>query len=278
MLGRQVCAALADKHHVIPTDVLPGCEHLNIADTDAIFDTINRLRPELVIHCAAMTDVDGCERDPDMAFKLNGVGTWNLACACASIDCAIAYVCTDYVFDGEKGASYTEFDNTNPISVYGASKLAGEQAVREICRKHYVVRTSWLFAPHGKNFAVSILNASETNKELRVVADQYGSPTYVPDLAGFLASLAGSPLYGVYHFTNAGSCSWFDFAKYILETAKKTDVTVVPINSEQWPTPTKRPKYSVLRHYKLELLGRDDVRSWQDAVAEFIKQWTIAKQ
>ena len=120
---------------------------LDIADTNSVFDTINRTRPDLVIHCAAMTDVDGCERDPDAAFKINAVGTWNLACACASVDCAIAYVSTDYVFNGEKGSPYTEFDTVDPISAYGASKLGGEMAVRELCRKHYVVRTSWVFAP-----------------------------------------------------------------------------------------------------------------------------------
>jgi len=231
-----------------------------------------------VIHCAAMTDVDGCERDPDAAFKANGVGTWNLACACASIDCAIAYVSTDYVFDGEKGEPYTEFDGTNPISAYGASKLAGEQSIRELCKKHYIVRTSWIFAPHGKNFPISILNAAETKPELRVVADQFGSPTYAKDLAEFLASLVGSPLYGTYHFTNAGNCSWHEFASKILETAGKTDVKVIPIKSEDWPTPTKRPKYSVLRHYRMELLGRDSARPWQDAVAEFVSEWTTQKQ
>jgi len=278
MLGRLVCAALQEKHQVILTDVLPGCESLDITDTGAVFDTLNRFRPELVIHCAAMTDVDGCERNPDMAYKVNGVGTWNLACACASLDSAIAYVSTDYVFDGEKGEAYTEFDRTNPMSAYGGSKLAGEIAVRELCRKHYVVRTSWLFAPHGKNFAISILKAADVKKELRVVADQVGSPTYAKDLAEFLASLVGSPLYGVYHFTNAGSCSWHEFAGKIIETAGKTDVKVVPIKSEEWPTPTKRPKYSVLRHYKMELLGRDSARPWEEAVAEFVREWTTAKQ
>ena len=279
MLGRLVCAKLEEKHHVvIPTDVMDGCEKMDISDTGSVFDTINRFRPELVIHCAAMTDVDGCERDPDAAHKINGVGTWNLACACASIDCAIAYVSTDYVFDGDKGTPYTEFDPTHPVSAYGASKLAGEMAVRELCAKHYVVRTSWLFAPHGKNFALSILKAADVNKELRVVADQFGSPTYAKDLAEFLAMLAGSPLHGVYHFTNAGSCSWHEFASSILETAGKTDVKVVPIKSEEWPTPTRRPKYSVLRHYRMELLGRDSARPWQDAVAEFISEWTTAKQ
>jgi len=278
MLGRLVCAALQDKHQVIPTDIIGGCEMMNISDTNSVFDTLNRFRPDLVIHCAAMTDVDGCTREPDAAFKANAIGTWNLACACASIDCAIAYVSTDYVFDGEKGEPYTEFDPTNPMSAYGASKLAGENAVRELCPKHYVVRTSWLFAPHGKNFAISILKAAETRPELTVVADQVGSPTYAKDLAEFLASLAGSPLYGVYHFTNSGQCSWYEFAKKILETAGKTAVKISPIKSEEWPTPTRRPKFSVLRHYRMELLGRDGARPWEEAVAEFVSEWTTAKQ
>lgn len=278
MLGSLVCEALGTEHHVIPTDILPGCEMLDISDTNAVFDTLNRFRPDMVIHCAAMTDVDGCERDPDAAFKINGVGTWSLACACASVGSAIAYVSTDYVFDGEKGKPYTEFDVVNPLSAYGASKLAGENAVRELCPKHYIVRTSWIFAPHGKNFALSILRAAESNKQLRIVADQFGSPTYAKDLAGFLASLVGSPLYGVYHYTNSGSCSWNEFAGKILETAGKVDIEIIPIKSEEWPTPTRRPKFSVLRHYRMELLGRDSARPWEDAVAEFVSEWTTAKQ
>lgn len=278
MLGSLVCEGLKGEHHVIPTDVLPGCEMLDISDTGAVFEVINRTRPEMVIHCAAMTDVDGCEREPDKAFRINAVGTWNLACACASIGCPIAYVCTDYVFDGEKGEPYTEFDNVNPISAYGSSKLAGEMAVRELCPKHYVVRTSWVFAPHGKNFPLSILKAAQTNKQLRIVADQVGSPTYAKDLAQFLIGLVGSPLYGVYHYTNAGSCSWYEFAKDILTKAGMTDVEVIPIKSEDWPTPTKRPKYSILRHYRMELLGRDSARPWQDAVTEFVKAWNTVKQ
>lgn len=278
MLGRLVDSALAERHQVIPTDVVGGCEAMDIADTSAVFDTINRFRPELVIHCAAMTDVDGCERDPDTAHKLNAVGTWNVACACASVGAAIAYVSTDYVFDGEKESAYTEFDQPNPMSAYGASKLAGERAVIELCQKHYIVRTSWVFAPHGKNFAISMLKAAETRNELRVVADQFGSPTYAKDLAEFLCSLVGSPLYGIYHYTNSGSCSWHEFASKILETAGRTDVKVVPIKSEEWPTPTKRPKNSVLRHYRMELLGRDNARPWQDAVTEFVTEWTTARQ
>lgn len=283
MLGSLVCAALKGEHTVIPTDLLPspspllagdnageGYEVMDISDTASVFDTINRVRPEMVIHCAAMTDVDGCEREPDMAHKINGVGTWNLACACASIDCPIAYVSTDYVFDGDKGEPYTEFDTPHPMSAYGASKLAGEVAVRELCPKHYVVRTSWVFAPHGKNFALTMLRLSETKNEWSVVADQYGSPTYAKDLAEYLVGLVGSPMYGTYHFTNAGHCSWFEFAQAILNAAGKTQVNIVPISSDEWPTPTRRPKFSVLRHYRMELLGRDNARPWQEAVAEFV--------
>lgn len=291
MLGSEVCSALAGKHEVIATDVVGSAsstsaarpkdmdtEILDITDTGAVFDTINRARPETVIHCAAMTDVDGCERDPDAAHKVNAVGTWNLACACASIGCSIAYVSTDYVFDGEKCTPYTEFDLPNPLGAYGASKLAGERAIESICAKYYIVRSSWLFAPHGKNFALSILKAADAGPQLRVVEDQVGSPTYARDLAGFLASLVGSPLYGIYHYTNAGSCSWHEFACAILNAAGKTQVEVIPIKSEQWPTPTRRPKYSVLRHYRMELLGRDNARPWQEAVAEFVSEWTTARQ
>lgn len=269
MLGSLACRSLEGSHTVVPTDIADGCERLDVADTGAVFDIISRVHPQTVIHCAAMTDVDGCERAPDAAHKINAIGAWNLACACASINCAIIYVSTDYVFDGEKGEPYTEFDSPNPQGAYGASKLAGEQAIEQICRKHHIVRTSWLFAPHGKNFALSILNAAETKSELRVVADQVGSPTYARDLSEYLASLVGSQLYGTYHFTNSGSCSWYEFAREILNAAGKTEVKVEPITSEQWPTPTKRPKYSVLRRYRMELLGRDDTRSWQSAVAEF---------
>ena len=270
MLGSEVCRALENSHTVVPTDMVGECERLNIAQAGSVFDLISRVRPQMVIHCAAMTDVDGCEREPDMAYKINAVGSWNLACACASINCSIAGVSTDYVFDGEKEEPYTEFDTPNPLGVYGASKLAGELAISQLCRKHYIVRTSWLFAPHHKNFALSILNAAETRSELKVVSDQVGSPTYAKDLAEFLASLVGSPLFGTYHFTNSGSCSWFEFAQAILNAAGKTEVNVVPIASEDWPTPTKRPKNSVLRHYRMELLGQDNARPWQSTLDEFI--------
>ncbi|MGQ9456260.1 MAG: dTDP-4-dehydrorhamnose reductase [Armatimonadota bacterium] len=285
MLGRLVCSALSRHHTVFGTDIVDGCEYLDIANTDQVFEVFRKFQPEAVVHCAAMTDVDGCERNPDRAYLINAIGTWNLACACSSNDCPIIYISTDYVFDGEKKTPYTEFDNPNPINAYGASKLAGEDAVKELCPKHFIVRTSWIVAPHGKNFALTILDIAQkritegqTNKPLTVVSDQVGSPTYAKDLAEFLSSLVGSPLYGVYHFTNSGSCSWFEFASKVLELAGIEQVKVVPIKSEEWPTPTRRPKYSVLRHYRLELLGRDNTRDWKEALRELIAEWTTARQ
>jgi dTDP-4-dehydrorhamnose reductase len=285
MLGRLVCSSLSAEHTVLATDIVGECEQLDISNTDRVFEVFGRFQPETVIHCAAMTDVDGCERDPDRAYLVNAIGTWNIACACAHFGCPVVYVSTDYVFDGTKESPYTEFDKPNPINVYGASKLAGEEAVRDLCAKHFIVRTSWVIAPHGKNFALTILNLAkqrivenETDKPLTIVADQIGSPTYAKDLAQFLSSLVGSPLYGIYHFTNSGYCSWYEFASKVIEFAGIDQVKVVPIKSEDWPTPTRRPKYSVLRHYRLELLGRDNVRDWKEAVRELVSEWTTAKQ
>jgi dTDP-4-dehydrorhamnose reductase len=285
MLGRLVCSSLSAEHTVLATDIVGECEQLDISNTDRVFEVFGKFQPETVIHCAAMTDVDGCERDPDRAYLVNAIGTWNIACACAHFGCPVVYVSTDYVFDGTKESSYTEFDKPNPINVYGASKLAGEEAVRDLCAKHFIVRTSWVIAPHGKNFALTILNLAkqrivenETDKPLTIVADQIGSPTYAKDLAQFLSSLVGSPLYGIYHFTNSGYCSWYEFASKVIEFAGIDQVKVVPIKSEDWPTPTRRPKYSVLRHYRLELLGRDNVRDWKEAVRELVSEWTTAKQ
>ena len=285
MLGRLVCSSLSAEHTVLATDIVGECEQLDISNTDRVFEVFGKFQPETVIHCAAMTDVDGCERDPDRAYLVNAIGTWNIACACAHFGCPVVYVSTDYVFDGTKDSPYTEFDKPNPINVYGASKLAGEEAVRDLCAKHFIVRTSWVIAPHGKNFALTILNLAkqrivenETDKPLTIVADQIGSPTYAKDLAQFLSSLVGSPLYGIYHFTNSGYCSWYEFASKVIEFAGIDQVKVVPIKSEDWPTPTRRPKYSVLRHYRLELLGRDNVRDWKEAVRELVSEWTTAKQ
>lgn len=272
MLGTDLQKALRGEHDLVLTDVVGDVRFLDITDTSAVMSAVGEARPDLVIHSAAYTDVDGCERDPDKAYLVNGLGTWNVATACREHDAALVYVSTDFVFDGKKGEPYTEYDGTNPLGHYGASKLAGEKHVRELCPRHYITRTAWLYGEHGKNFPYTIMNAAKTRKELKVVADQIGSPTFTADLAATIRDLIGSPLYGTYHVTNKGFCSWCDFAKEILRLAGINDVDVQPIKAEEWPSPTKRPKYSVLRRYSLELQGRDNLRSWQDALADFISR------
>lgn len=272
MLGNDLQRVLSD-HELVLTDVVGDVTPLDITDTAQVMDMIGAEKPDAVIHPAAYTDVDGCERDPDKAYKVNGLGTWNIAAACARNDAVMVYVSTDFVFDGEKGDRYTEYDATNPLGHYGASKLAGEMHVRTVCPRHFITRTAWLYGQYGKNFPYSIMNAAKTRKELKVVSDQIGTPTFTVDLASTIRDLVtGSPLYGTYHVTNDGSCSWYDFAKEILRLAGITDVEVKPILAEEWPSPTKRPKYSVLRNYSLELQGRDNLRPWEEALKDFISR------
>jgi len=280
MLGICVVKLLEEnKIDVIPIDFKSKHKAINIdiCDTDAVFNVVDKTKPDFIIHTAAQTNVDLCSKEVDKAYKINALGTGVLAAVAAENDIPIIYISTDYVFDGNKDCAYTEFDIPNPLNDYGKSKLAGENIVKELCNKFFIVRTSWLFAPHGKNFPLNILEATKTRKELNVVSDQIGSPTYAKDLAEFLLSLLDNKLYGIYHFTNSGSCSWYDFTNKILEFADIKDVKVNPICTAEWPTPAKRPKNSVLRRYKLELLGKDNVRHWEVALKEFIREWNIVK-
>jgi dTDP-4-dehydrorhamnose reductase len=278
MLGIDLCALLeAGGHEVVRTDVavreghaVPPWEALDITDTPAVARCLLGHQPDAVIHTAAYTDVDGCERNPDLAYRINALGTWNLASVCGSHHITLVYVSTDFVFDGTKGEPYTEFDTPNPLSRYGASKLAGEQFVRQLCRQHFIARTAWLFGVHGPSFPAKMLEQAKTKSALEVVVDQVGCPTHTRDLAQTLASLLRSPLYGTYHITNAGSCSWYEFAKTTLELAGVENVVVHPMPADRWPSPTKRPAYSVLRRYALEMQGRDNLRPWPEAVREFL--------
>ncbi|HZT43863.1 MAG TPA: dTDP-4-dehydrorhamnose reductase [Chthonomonadaceae bacterium] len=278
MLGIDLCRLLEKAgHEVIRTDVgaregqsVPDWQPLDITDVHTVSQTLLHYQPDAVIHCAAYTDVDGCERNPDLAYRINALGTWNLAATCGAHNITLFYISTDFVFDGVKTEPYTEFDPTHPLSHYGASKLAGEQLVRQLCRRHIIARTAWLYGVHGKNFPNTILSLAQTRTELNVVADQVGSPTHTIDLAQTLVSLLDSPLYGTYHIVNAGSCSWFELAQKTLELAGIHSMEIKPIPASQYPTPTKRPAYSVLRRYALELQGRDNLRPWQQALAEFI--------
>lgn len=272
MLGTDLCAAATEAGHTpLPTDVR-GCEHqMDITDAAGVLATMRNLQPDVVIHCAAFTNVDGAERDPEGAYRLNALGSWCVASACAELDIPICAISTDFVFDGTKTEAYTEFDRPNPLSVYGASKLAGEERIRTACRRHWIARTAWLYGVHGKSFPDSILRAAETRSRLSVVADQCGAPTYTGDLARALLWLVQCPLYGTYHVTNSGSTSWFGLATAALELDGRSDVDVVPIPSSEWPSPTRRPANSVLRCLAWEALGAPPMRPWREALADFVR-------
>ncbi len=278
MLGIDLCVELETAgHSVIRADAgvregmtVPAWVHVDVTNTKEIEECVLYHQPDAVIHAAAYTDVDGCERNPDLAFRVNGLGTWNLAAVCGAHRITLVYISTDFVFDGTKETPYTEFDTPNPISHYGASKLAGERYVTQLCPRHFIVRTSWLFGIHGKSFPDTILRKAASQLEIGVVCDQFGSPTYVPDLSRTLVGLLESPLYGTYHVTNAGHCNWFEFARKAVELAGLKNVEVKPMPAETWPSPTKRPAYSVLRHYALELQGKDNLPPWPQALTLFI--------
>jgi dTDP-4-dehydrorhamnose reductase len=272
MLGTDLCRALAQAQiECIPTALDSPDYPLDITDTQVVWKTMERAAPTVVIHCAAYTDVDAAERDPDTAFRVNALGTWNLAAACAAFDTPLCALSTDFVFDGAQSAPYTEFDPPAPLNQYGKSKLAGENCVRALCPKHWIVRTAWLFGAHGKCFPDTILRAAQTRPQLQVVADQFGTPTYTADLAAALIRLIRSPLYGTYHLVNTGVTSWYEFARKTLEMAGVTQARIEPIRSVDWISPARRPRNSALRAYALELQGAPPLRPWEQALADYLQ-------
>jgi len=279
MLGTDARRILtAQGHEIIATGIGPGAtgdlHPLDIMDGGAVRAFFAKTNPDVVLHAAAYTNVDGCERDPDLAYKVNALGTWTVASAAEEVGAALVAVSTDFVFDGTKGAAYTEFDAPNPISHYGASKLAGENLARAACRRCYIVRTSWLYGVGGKNFPYTVIALAKTKPELPIVADQFGTPTYTVDLVEAVAEIIQTPLYGVYHVSNGGEASWEGFAKAILAKTNLVHVPVKPITSDEYAqmfgSPTRRPAYSVLRHYALEMMGKDTLRHWEDALDAFL--------
>jgi dTDP-4-dehydrorhamnose reductase len=234
-----------------------------------ITGTIAEFQPDLVIHAAAMTDVDGCERDPDGAFKVNAVGTGNVAEACRLCDAALLYVSTDYVFDGTKGQPYVESDEPNPICVYGRSKLAGERLVRDLVTRHYIVRTAWLYGPGGRNFVTKILELAADHAELSVVTTEVGSPTYAPDLAAAIARLIEYPRYGTYHLVNEGSCSRLELAERILEYAGKRGVMLHGV--QHYERLATVPANATLCNVSASTQLGITLRPWQDALRAYFE-------
>lgn len=257
-LGRALRAELADEELLLID--LP--EH-DISDLSAIVETMTSFGPDAIIHGAAITNVDGCETDPDLAYRVNVLGTRNMAAAAIECDARLAYVSTDYVFDGTRNDPYREWDATNPLSVYGRTKAIGEEIVRQMVPRHYVARTAWLYHNGGRNFCETVIRLAEERDRLHMVTDELGSPTYAPDLAAALAALLRMPAYGTYHLTNAGFCSRYEWARAILALAEIDSCELVP--SENYVRAARVPKHAQLRNFNGAEVGVT-LRPWREAL------------
>jgi dTDP-4-dehydrorhamnose reductase len=244
-------------------------DDLDIANQDAVSVFARTHKPDLIINCAAYTNVDKCETDPDTAMRANTVGPRNLAFAAEEAGAKFIHISTDYVFSGDDPAPRSEWDIPNPSSVYGYSKLLGEQYVRQFCRKSFIVRTAWLYGYSGGNFVKTILKAARETGKLKVVNDQRGSPTNAADVAHHLLKLAVTDGYGLYHCTNKGECSWYEFACEFLRQSG-IEYTLEPCSTEEYPRPAKRPVYSSLDNRMFRVTAGDQMRSWKDAIASYM--------
>ncbi len=266
-LGRELAIQYKDKKSV--ELILAGKLDLDISDVVAVYSFVNKNKPDVIINCAALTAVDKCETEIDMAYKINTIGPKNLAAAANEIGAEIVQVSTDYVFSREINKSLTEFDKVNPQTVYGKTKLEGEILVKTHNSRHYIVRTAWLYGD-GNNFVKTMINLSKTNKTLKVVNDQKGTPTSTVDLAKVIIKLIEDKNYGLFHCTCKGECTWYEFTKEIFRL-KGITTEVLPCTTAEFQRPAKRPEYSVLRNYMLELTTGDITRSWQEAIEEYLR-------
>ncbi|MCS6830636.1 MAG: dTDP-4-dehydrorhamnose reductase [Armatimonadota bacterium] len=278
MLGQDVCARFAPHFALLTASRRSGDIRMDITDSEATRRAIEQSAPDVVILCAAYTDVDGCERNPQEAYRVNAFGAANVASVCAEAGASLVYISTDYVFDGAKCEGYTEWDTPHPLNVYGASKLVGEQWVREVCPRHWIVRTAWLYGVGGRCFPRTILNVAREGKPLRVVNDQTGSPTFTWDLAGALLEMVQrSVAYGTYHVVNEGAATWYQVACEVIRLATgwgllSAEVSIEAISSREWHSPTRRPAYSVLNMERLRWAGVALPRHWREALQDYIQR------
>ncbi|MFC1480170.1 dTDP-4-dehydrorhamnose reductase [Candidatus Omnitrophota bacterium] len=286
MLGTELCGVFAEENEIVGVDVTAPLEaavspqvfyEANITDLGCIKEVFDKEKPELVIHAAAWTDVDGCERDPDKAYAVNVLGTENVVRASARTRKApVIFISTDFVFDGGKGAAYTEVDQTRQINVYGRTKRAAEEGLERARTDYAIVRTGWLYGKNGKNFVDTVIAKGRAEGRLRVVDDQVGSPTYTKDLARALKELVASLnkfKKGVFHVSNSGRCSWYDFALKIFSDLEGMDKVVVEaITSRELARPAQRPRFSVLDNSRFQNLTGHKMRPWQEALAGYISE------
>lgn len=253
-------------------------EEMDITDSESVDKVISSEKPDVVIHCAAWTAVDLAEDEDkqDKVHLVNAVGTENIAKVCKKLDCKMIYISTDYVFDGQGTRPWEPDDERNPLNVYGQTKYEGELAVEKWLEKYFIVRIAWVFGQNGKNFVRTMLNLGKTHDKLTVVDDQIGSPTYTPDLAKLLVDMAESDKYGIYHATNEGFCSWYEFACEIFRQASEFDnayknVSVSPVTSDKYLSKAKRPSNSRMNKEKLTENGFEKLPAWQDALRRYIE-------
>ncbi|MGE7020674.1 dTDP-4-dehydrorhamnose reductase [Solibacillus cecembensis] len=246
-------------------------QELDITNIQQVSEVVNEIQPDVIINAAAYTNVDGAETNKDLAFNVNAYGQRNLAIAAEKIGAKICYVSTDYVFNGTANSPYNEYAQVEPLGIYGESKYAGEFLTNTLSSKYFIVRTAWVYGEYGPNFVKTMLRLAEEKDELGVVHDQVGSPTYTVDLAEFILQLIETEKYGIYHCTNSGTCSWYEFAKAIFELAGK-EIKVNPLNSDQFPRPAKRPNYSVLSDMAISVNGFGARRHWKEALNEYINK------
>lgn len=279
-----IIAATAPSNYQITAVDLPEFDMTYKAQ---VISFVDDMHPEVIINCAAYTNVDGCETEQELASQVNGVAVGFLAEAAKRVDATLVHISTDYVFDGEKKMPYVEKDKTNPQSVYGSSKLLGEQSILSSgLEKFFIIRTSWLYGPGGNNFVETILRLAGEREELKIVADQVGSPTYTGDLANAVFNLLGispspqSPVpspYGLYHFANEGSCSWYDFACAIVEEGRSRKLPIktyeiYPIRTDEYPLPAKRPANSVFDKSKYKATTGVDIPAWRDSLCTYFSK------
>lgn len=248
-------------------------KELDVTDQDAVLRVFNTYRPDEVLHCAAWTKVDLAEDEPERCMRVNAEGTRNIALACREIGAKLLYISTDYVFPGTGDKPWETDDPTGPLNVYGRSKLAGEEAVRELVKKHFIVRTSWVMGEHGSNFVKIMLRLAETRNELRVVDDQIGSPTFTADLAPLLCDMLETENYGVYHATNEGYCSWAELAEAVFRLSGK-NVTVRHVSTEEYGARAARPKNSGLSKSSLDAGGFARLPGWETSLAVLLAERT----
>ena len=260
----------------INTDVVEGegVVSLDITDVDAVLKLVRAEKPDVIINCAAHTNVDKCEEQWDLAYKINAIGPRNLSIAATEADAKMIHVSTDYVFEGNGTRPYTEFDAPNPVSAYGKTKLEGENFVKEFAKKHFILRTAWLYGD-GKNFVKTMLALAENHDELNVVCDQVGTPTSAVELAKMIHYLEGTENYGTFHATCEGDTNWADFAEAIFKRAGK-NVKVNHVTSKQYkemnPASATRPAYSILEDYMIKLTSDFVMADWQDALDVYMKE------